>query len=88
MYSHSIQVLGLPLTFKSEAEPERMARVCALIEDRFARLFNSEGSVSKEKLLVFLSLSLADDILNLQDERLRTDTKLQEFLGNIEKVAG
>lgn len=88
MYSHSIQVLGLPLTFKSEAEPERMARVCALIEDRFARLFQNEGSVSKEKLLVFLSLSLADDILHLQDERVRTDMKLQEFLGNIEKVAG
>jgi Cell division protein ZapA. len=88
MYSHSILVLGVPLNFKSEAEPERMARVCALIEDRYARLFQHEGSISKEKLLAFLSLSLADDILHLQDERLRTDSKLLEFLGNIEKVAG
>lgn len=88
MYSHSVQVLGLPLTFKSEAEPERMARVCALIEERYARLFQHEGSVSKEKLLAFLALSLADDILHLQDERIKTDAKLLEFLGNIERVAG
>lgn len=65
-----------------------MERVCALIEDRYARLFPNAGSVSKEKLLAFLALSLADDVLSLHDERVWTEAKLQEFVGNIEKVAG
>ena len=81
-------VLGLELNFKSEADPEHIARVRELIEERFTRLFGPGGMVSKEKLLAFLALSLADDIIQMRDDKEKTDGKLREFLGNIEKVAG
>lgn len=88
MHNHTLLVMDLELSFKSEAEPERIKRACTVIEERYARLLRNGGMVSKEKLLAFLALSLADDVVQLLEEQSRTNKRLQEFLGNIEKVAG
>ncbi len=87
MRNHTLEVLGLELSFKAEADSERIERVRVFLEERYAAMFQQGGMVSKEKLLTFLALSLADDILQLRDEKSRTVEKLQEFLGDIEKVA-
>ena len=89
MHSHTLEVLGLELSFKAEADPRRIERARALLDERYARLAQHGGTLSKEKLLAFLALSLADDVLLMQEERSRADKKVQELLGNIEaKVAG
>jgi cell division protein ZapA len=88
MRSHSLGLLGLDLHFKSDAEPERIECARLLIEERYSRLSRHGGTISKEKLLAFIALSLADDIIQLRDEKQEIDDKLREFLGNIEKVAG
>lgn len=88
MRSHTLEVLGLDLTFRAEADPTRIERARALLEERFARLAQHGGMVSKEKLLTFLALSLADDVLLQQDERTKMDRRMREILGHIEKVAG
>jgi cell division protein ZapA len=86
MHSHTLAVLGLDLTFRADADPLRIERARALLEERYERLAKY-GGLSKEKLLTFLALSLADDVLLMQDEKGRADRKVQEILGNMEKVA-
>lgn len=89
MHSHTLAVLGLDLTFRAEADPARIERARSLLEERYDRLAkHGGGSLSKEKLLTFLALSLADDVLLMQDDKGRIDTRMREILGNIEKAAG
>ena len=88
MHSHTLEVLGLELSFKAEADPRRIKRARDLLDERYGRLTRHGGLLSKEKLLAFLALSLADDILLMQDERGSTDKRLRDLLGHIEKVAG
>lgn len=88
MHSHTLDVLGLDLTFKAEADPVRIDRARGLLEERYARLAKHGGTLSKEKLLTFLALSLADDVLLMQEDKGRADRRVRELLGNIEKVAG
>jgi cell division protein ZapA len=87
MHSHTLDVLGLELSFKAEADPRRIERARDLLDERYGRLARHGGLLSKEKLLAFLALSLADDVLLMQEERGSTDKRLRELLGNIEKVA-
>lgn len=88
MQSHTIEVLGLELSFKLNVDPMRIRRAKTLLDDRYVKLARHGGILSKEKLLAFLALSLADDVLLMQDEKAETDEKMKELLGNIEKAAG
>lgn len=88
MHSHTLEVLGLELSFKAEADPGRIERASSLLDERYARLARHGGLLSKEKLLAFLALSLADDVLLLQAEKDEADKRMRELLGNIEKAAG
>lgn len=87
MQSHSLDVLGLEVSFKAEADPRRIERAKALLEERYKRLTQHGGHVSKEKLLTFLALALADDLIQAQDERDETRNKVRKLLANIEKAA-
>lgn len=88
MRSHSLEVLGLEVSFKAEADPRRIERARTLLEERYAKLSQHGGQLSKEKLLIFLALSLADDVLLLQDEKSESKKRMQELLVNMENVAG
>lgn len=88
MHSHTIEVLGLELSFKLNVDPVRIERAKALLEERYAKLARHGGTLSKEKLLAFLALSLADDVILMQDDKAGADEKMRALLGNIEKAAG
>jgi cell division protein ZapA len=85
MRSHTLEVLGLEVSFKVEADPRRIERARALLEERYAKLSRHSGHVSKEKLLTFLALSLADDVVLLQDEAGTCAKRMQELLAAMEK---
>ncbi|MDR2489677.1 MAG: cell division protein ZapA [Desulfovibrio sp.] len=86
MRSHTLEVLGLEVSFKAEADPRRIERARALLEERCARLSRHGKPLSKEKLLTFLALSLADDVLLLQDERGEYTKRMQKLLANMETL--
>ncbi|MDL2268068.1 cell division protein ZapA [Desulfovibrio sp. OttesenSCG-928-G15] len=89
MHSHTLVVMGMELSFKAQADPNRIERARVLLDERYQRLAQHGGMLSKEKLLAFLALSLADDVLIMQDEKKETGKRVQELLGTIEeKVAG
>ena len=87
MRSHTLDVLGLEVSFKAEADPKRIERAKALLEERYSRLSQHGGHVSKEKLLTFLALALADDVIQAQDDKEETADRVRRLLTSIEKAA-
>ena len=87
MRSHTLEVLGLEVSFKAEADPRRIERARTLLEERYAKLSQHGAQLNKEKLLTFLALSLADDVLLLQDEKSESRKRMKELLASMEKVA-
>lgn len=88
MHTHTVHVLGLELSFKSEADPSRIEQAKRLLDERYASLAQHGGVVSKERLLSFLALSLADDIVQMRQERESSQQRMRELLGNLEKAGG
>ena len=87
MRSHSLCLLGHEVSFKAEADPKRVEEACELLEQRYLKLLQHGGSVSKEKLLVFLALALADDLLLLKREKDEGEKRIRRLLASIEKAA-
>lgn len=86
MRNHTLTIMGLEVSFKAEADPTRVERAKTLIEERYAKLTSHGGQISKEKLLTFLALSLADDLIALQDDREKTQEHINRLLTGIEEV--
>ena len=86
MRRHSLTVLGQEVSFKAEADPGRVERARALLEERFEQLTRNGGHLSKEKLLTFLALALADDLVHQKDQWEDRERKLAELLAGIEKA--
>lgn len=83
MPSYNKVILGLEISFKTDAEPDRVELAKALVEERY-RLLNPGGkNLSKDKLLTFVALGLADDLL-LANHRLdEMESKLDKLLSRI-----
>jgi cell division protein ZapA len=63
MPSYTLSILGLELSFKTDAEPERVASAKELVEQRYNMLQAGGKTLGKEKLLAFVALGLADDVI-------------------------
>lgn len=87
MRSHSLNVLGIDISFKAKTDPERVEQARLLLEERFEKLRQHSSSLSKEKLLTFLALALADDYLLLRESLETSEEKLQHILFSIESSA-
>ena len=83
MPSYNKVILGLELSFKTDAEPDRVESAKALVEERY-RLLNPGGkNLSKEKLLTFVALGLADDLMMANQRLAEMDQKLDKILNRI-----
>ncbi|WP_320171931.1 cell division protein ZapA [Maridesulfovibrio sp.] len=63
MPRYTLPVLGLEISFKTDADKERIEAAKDVLEERYSELARGGRDVSKEKLLTCLALSLADDYL-------------------------
>lgn len=84
MRSHTLHVLGTEVSFKAEADPEQIECARKLLEERFNKLKQHNASLSKEKLLTFIALALADDYLVLESNIKDSEEKVRDLLGKIE----
>lgn len=84
MQNYSLDVLGLELTFKADADPQRLEQARQMLENRFAVLREHGRHLSKEKLLTFLALALADDLIENAEERRDTEKKVQKIMTQID----
>lgn len=80
MPRYTLNLMGLDITFKTDADNGRIEAAQAFIEDKHKDLVAGAGDLSKEKLLTFLLLSLADDYLVAEDKLKRLEGKIGEIL--------
>ncbi|MFW5730027.1 MAG: cell division protein ZapA [Desulfonatronovibrionaceae bacterium] len=86
MPGYNINILGLDLNFRTDAGQERVDRAAELLEERFAELEKRGTNLSKEKILVFLLLSLADDYLQSEQRHGDLEKQVRDLLGKIDKL--
>lgn len=77
-------MLGLELSFTTSSESERIQEVVDLLHSRYRTLEERAGHISKERLLIYLALSLADDYLRDQERLVQLENTLQQLLSKIE----
>ncbi|WP_029897304.1 cell division protein ZapA [Desulfohalovibrio reitneri] len=80
MAQYTLNVLGLDITFRTDADADRVHAAKNLVEEQFSQ-FNQDGkNISKEMLLTVLALSLADDYLQAKSELREIENKLGSLL--------
>lgn len=81
-----INVLGLEIAFRPGADMERVKFAVKLIEDRYAdQKARMRESQSKDVLLTFLALGLADELLQMKTIQGQTQTRISSLVAKIEK---
>ena len=80
MPRYTLDLLGLNVTFRTDADEDRIQAAKELLEERYRDLSGEGSSVSKEKLLTCLGLSLGDDLL-MSEARLKAlEARLNKLL--------
>lgn len=77
-------VLGLDLSFAADVPPERIHHAVDYVHRRYRDLEGRVSNMSKERLLTYLALSLADDYLHDQGKLARLEGTLQQLLSKID----
>lgn len=85
MPSYNFTVLGLNVSFKADADRERIEEAKDLVEQKYKDLDFDGRRLSKEKLLTYLALGLADDVLQSTQKLDAYDDKLKRLLAKIDK---
>ena len=80
MPRYTLNLFGLEISFKTDAENDRIEAAQAYLEEKYKELTTTAGDLSKEKALTFLLLSLADDYLVGQQKLERLEEKIGEIL--------
>lgn len=84
----NLTVLGLEIAFRPGADMERVKSAVRLVEERFAdQKLRSHGGQSKDILLTFLALGLADDLLQSQKKSADVQNRISSLLSQIEESA-
>ena len=81
MHSFQLNVLGMDISFRTDADSARIERA-----QEYERLKNQGGQFGREKLLTLLVLGVADDLLQTQQQLDGVETRLANLLELIEKT--
>ncbi|MDR1241649.1 MAG: cell division protein ZapA [Deltaproteobacteria bacterium] len=84
MQHFTVNVLGLEISFKADADSDRLEQAIDMLDKRAEILRQHSRQISKEKLLTLLALALADDLLILAEQTEITEAKVQELVRKIE----
>ena len=85
MHSYLLDLCDLQVAFRTEADPERVERARKYVEERYSRVKAQGGQFGRDRLLVMLLISMADDLLELQERRSREDARLDELLQSLKE---
>lgn len=82
----NLTVLGLSIAFKPGADMRRVQEAVRLVEERFAdQKLRFHGGQTKDILLTFMALGLADDLLQSQKEQEDVQNRVSTLLSKIEE---
>lgn len=84
MASYKLNLLGQEVSFKTNADGERIREAERLITERYNRLNDRGSRLSAEKLLILVALSLADELIQTSQRLGRTEQKIDQLLQEID----
>lgn len=81
-----VNVLGLDVAFREEANLARIQNAANFLEARYVhRKKGMHGMQGKDNLLILVALELADELLQLKNKRSDTQKRIRDLLEKIEK---
>ena len=83
MPSYTKTILGREISFRTDADPERVEKAGALLEQRYKMLNPGDGNIGKETLLTLVALGLADDLLLSYQKLVEFEDKMNLLLTKI-----
>lgn len=86
MHEYSFTLLDQAILFKADVEPERVMAARELVERRFEQLQTHGRHHSKEVLLTYLALGLADDLLQHRAENDMATARMERLLQLLENT--
>ncbi len=86
MQEYKLNLLGFDIVFKAGVNAERVQNAKLLVEERYEKMSAQGGKSSKELLLTFLVLGLADDLLQANAHIDETNARLDALLHKIEEL--
>ncbi len=86
MQEYTLNLLGFDIAFKAGVDAERVHKAKELVEERFEKISALGGRSSKELLLTFLVLGLADDLLQANEQLDDVNDRLDVLLAKIKEI--
>ncbi len=68
-----VKIYDREYTLRTSGDPDRLGQVCAHLDRRMRQLSQSSGSVDTLKLAILTAISIADDLLRVQEELVKID---------------
>jgi len=87
MPSYNVRLLGQEVSFKTNAEEDRIRQAEQLIKSRFQGLDTYGSRVSNEKLLILVALSLADDYIQTRQRLDELEDRMNQLLERFDRNA-
>lgn len=81
-----VTLMGVNISFKTNVARERVEAARALTEERFDRFAFHGRQMSREKALAYITLGLADDLLQAERQLAETRERLEALLTKIENA--
>ncbi len=85
MQSYHLTLCDLQVAFRTEASAQRVEKARRYVEERYSRVKAQGGQFARDKLLLMLLISMADDLLELQKKTAMTDSRMDELLQHLEE---
>lgn len=86
MPHYELSVLDLALSFTTEVDSTRVQKAKELLEKRYTELNQHGSRLSKERLLTYLALGLADELLQAKNNIHDYDQRLTSLLDKLHTV--
>lgn len=84
--SYTLQVFDIDIAFKADANTEDLDSAKELLETRAEQLKQQGKAIAKEKMLLFLSLGLAYDLLQANAQLNSIQRRLEDMLTKVEGI--
>lgn len=82
--SYTLHVFDIDIAFKADANREDLDNAKELLETRAEQLKQQSKAISKDKMLLFLSLGLAYDLLQANAQLNSIQRRLEDMLVKME----
>ena len=85
MHSYHLDLCETHVAFRTEADPDRVEKAREYVEERYGKVKAQGGQYGRDRLLVMLLIGMADDLLELQEQKSRMNSRLDELLQNLKE---